>query len=67
MEQLDSVLVILVQSLKETVTLIANVKEVSDVDQEIALIILDLILTLIVVILLFLVMVSFAQLIYHVV
>ena len=67
MEQLDSVLVILVQSLKETVTLIANVKEVSDVDQEIALIILDLILTLIVVILLFLVMVIFAQLIYHVV
>ena len=67
MEKLDSVLVILVRNLKETVTLIANVKEVSDVDQEIALIILDLILTLIVVILLFLVMVIFAQLIYHVV
>ena len=36
MEELDSVLAILVQNLKETVTLMTNVKKVSDVDQTIA-------------------------------
>ena len=36
MEILDSVLAILVQNLKGTVTLITNVKKVSDVDQTIA-------------------------------
>ena len=36
MEKLDSVLAILVQNLKGTVTLMTNVKEVSDVDQTIA-------------------------------
>ena len=35
MEKLDSVLVILVHNLKETVTLMTNVKKVSDVDQTI--------------------------------
>ena len=62
MEKLDSVLVILVQNLKVTVTLMTNVKKVSDVDQTIAQIYLDLMLTLIVVILQFLVMRIFAQL-----
>ncbi len=43
MEKLDSVLVILVQNLKETVTLMTNVKKVSDVDQTIVQLHLDLI------------------------
>ena len=51
MEKLDSVLVILVLNLKVTVTLMTNVKKVSDVDQTIALVILDLMTTKIVVIL----------------
>ena len=42
MEKLDSVLVILVQNLKGTVTLMTNVKKVSDVDQTIAQLHLDL-------------------------
>ncbi len=42
MDKLDSVLVILVQNLKETVTLMTNVKKVSDVDQKIVQIHLDL-------------------------
>ena len=42
MDKLDSVLVILVQNLKETVTLTTNVKKVSDVDQTIVQIHLDL-------------------------
>ena len=42
MEKLDSVLVILVQNLKVTVTLMTNVKKVSDVDQTIAQFHLDL-------------------------
>ena len=42
MDKLDTVLVILVQNLKETVTLMTNVKKVSDVDQTIALFHLDL-------------------------
>ena len=42
MEKLDSVLVILVQNLKEIVTLMTNVKKVSDVDQTIAQLHLDL-------------------------
>ena len=45
MEKLDSVLAILVQNLKETVTLMTNVKKVSDVDQTIAQFHLDLIHT----------------------
>ena len=49
MEKLDSVLVILVMNLKETVTLMTNVKKISDVDQTIAWIPLDLMYTLIVV------------------
>ena len=36
MDKLDSVLVIHVQNFKETVTLMTNVKKVSDVDQTIA-------------------------------
>ena len=51
MEKLDSVLVILVHNLKETVTLMINVKKVSDVEQTIAHIHLDLMLILIAVIL----------------
>ena len=62
MEKLDSVLVILVQNLKETVTLMTNVKKVSDVDQTIAWIPLDLMLTQIVVMLQMLEMRIFAQL-----
>ena len=42
MVKLDSVLVILVQSFKVTVTLMTNVKKVSDVDQTIAQLHLDL-------------------------
>ena len=42
MEKLDTVLVILVQNLKETVTLMTNVKKVSDVDQTIVQIHVDL-------------------------
>ena len=53
MEKLDSVLVILVQNLKETVTLITNVKKVSNVDQIIVLHHLDLMPTQIAVILIF--------------
>ena len=45
LEKLDSVLVILVQSLKETVILMTNVWKVSDVDQRIAWLHLDLIHT----------------------
>ena len=62
MEKLDSVLAILVQNLKETVTLMTNVKMVSDVDQTIAWIPLDLMLTQIVVMLQMLEMRIFAQL-----
>ena len=51
MEKLDSVVVILVQNLKETVTLMANVKNNSDVDQIIVQFQLGLIHTQIVVIL----------------
>ena len=61
MEKLDSVLVILVQNLKETVTLMTNVKKVSDVEQTIAQFHLDLMLIQIVVILQLLVMRNFAQ------
>ena len=42
MDKLDTVLAILVQNLKETVTLMTNVKKVSDVDQTIAQLHLDL-------------------------
>ena len=42
MDKLDTVLVILVQNLKEIVTLMTNVKKVSDVDQTIVQIHLDL-------------------------
>ena len=62
MEKLDSVLVILVHNLKETVTLMTNVKKVSDVDQTIAQFHLDLIPIWIVVILQLLVMMISAQL-----
>ena len=62
MEKLDFVLVILAQNLKATVTLMTNVMKVSDVDQTIAMIILDLMSTPIVVMLLFLVMKISAQL-----
>ena len=51
MVKLDSVLAILVQNLKGTVTLMTNVKKVSDVDQTIAFILLDLMPTQIAVIL----------------
>ena len=64
MEKLDSALVILVQNLQATVTLMTNVKKVSDVDQTIALIHLDLMPTLIAVILQMLEMRIFAQPIY---
>ena len=67
MEKLDSVLVIYVLNLKGTVTLINNVKKVSDVDQTIVLIFLDLMLTPIVVIPQLMVMIISAQLIYLVV
>ena len=63
MEKLDSVLVILVQNLKETVTLMTNVKKVSDVEQTIAKLHLDLIPIQIVVILQLLEMMIFVQLI----
>ena len=53
MENSDSVLVIFVQNLKETVTLITNVKKVSNVDQIIVLHHLDLMPTQIAVILIF--------------
>ena len=62
MEKLDFVLVILAQNLKATVTLMTNVMKVSGVDQTIALIILDLMSTMIVVMLLFLVMMISVQL-----
>ena len=62
MENSDSALVILVQNLKETVTLMTNVKKVSDVDQTIARLHLDLMPTQIVVILQLLAMRIFAQL-----
>ena len=62
MEKLDFVLVILVQNLKATVTLMTNVMKISGVDQTIALIILDLMSTPIVVMLLFLVMIISVQL-----
>ena len=48
MDKLDSVLAILVQNLKETVTLMTNVKKVSDVDQTIVQLHLDFITTQIV-------------------
>ena len=53
MENSDSVLVIFVQNMKETVTLITNVKKVSNVDQIIVLHHLDLMPTQIAVILIF--------------
>ena len=53
MENSDSVLVIFVQNLKETVTLITNVKKVSNVDQIIVLHHLDIIPTQIAVLLIF--------------
>ncbi len=62
MEKLDSVLVILVQNLKETVTLMTNVKKVSDVDQTIVLLHLDLMPTQIAVMMPLLEMRIFAQL-----
>ena len=61
MEKLDSVLAILVQNSKETVTLMTNVKKASGVDQTIAQIHLDLMLTQIAVILQLLEMRIFAQ------
>ena len=63
MEKLDSVLVILVQILMETVILMTNVKKVLDVDQTIARLHLDLMHTQIAVILQLLEMMIFAQLI----
>ena len=62
MEKLDSVLVILVHNLKETVTLMTNVKKVSDVDQTIVQFHLDLKSIQIVVILQLLEMMIFAHL-----
>ena len=45
MQKSDSVLAILVQDMKETVTLMINVKKISDVEQIIALIIWEMIFT----------------------
>ena len=62
MDKLDTVLVILVQNLKETVTLMTNVKKVSDVDQTIVQLHLDLMHTQIAVMMQLLEMRIFAQL-----
>ena len=66
MDKLDSVLAILVQTLWVIVTLVNNVKKVTDVDQIIVWLHLDLMFTQIVVILPKLEMKIFVQLMNHV-
>ena len=66
MEKLDSALAILVQNLKGIVTLITNVKEISNVDQTIVQLHLDLTTTQIAVIVQLLEMRIFVEVMIHV-
>ena len=61
MEKLDSVLAILVQNLKETVTFITNVKKVSHVNQTTVQLHLDMMHTQIAVMMSLMEMIIFAQ------